>query len=159
MVFLRSLSDSKSPQVSWTLLSILTDFNNVGVWMVSTCPFTNPLVTVPRAPITIGIIVTFPSKVKVFILLFTFFQFYSMVSRNCKVHSFASSLFLFFFLYFLLLWGLIVRPRFGDLFVSQNPRGVCASHSPGQMLGSAYTICSYCQVSIPSGSPCPPSRV
>ena len=29
-----SLSDSKSPQVSWTLLSILFDFNNDIVWMV-----------------------------------------------------------------------------------------------------------------------------
>ena len=62
-----SLRDSKSPQVSRTLLSILADFNNAVVWMVSTCPliskssnpFINPLVTVQRAPITIGINVTF----------------------------------------------------------------------------------------------------
>ena len=33
--------------------------------------------------------------VEVLILLFTFFQFYSVVSRDCKVHNFASSLFLF----------------------------------------------------------------
>ena len=67
MVFHRRLSDSKSPQVSRTLLSILAVFNNAVVWMVSTrpptstCsrPFNNPLVTVPKAPITIGIIVTF----------------------------------------------------------------------------------------------------
>ena len=66
MVFHWNLSDSKSPQVSRTLLSILAVFNNVIVWMVSTCPptsnssspFSNPLVTVPNAPITIGIIVT-----------------------------------------------------------------------------------------------------
>ena len=66
MVFHWSLSDSKSPQVSRTLLGILAVFNNVIVWMVSTCPptpkssspFSNPLVTVPKAPITIGIIVT-----------------------------------------------------------------------------------------------------
>ena len=31
-----SLSDCKSPQVSWTLLSILNDFNNAVVWMVFT---------------------------------------------------------------------------------------------------------------------------
>ena len=59
-----SLSDSKSPQVSRTLLSILAVFNNAVVWMVSTrpptsSPFNNPLITVPKAPITIGIIVTF----------------------------------------------------------------------------------------------------
>ena len=67
MVFHRSLSDSKSPQVSSTLFSIMADFNNAVVWTVSTrpviskssSPCTNPLVTVPRAPITIGIIVTF----------------------------------------------------------------------------------------------------
>ena len=67
MVFHWRLSDSKSPQVSRTLLSILGVFNNAVVWMVSTRPptskpsrpFNNPLVTVPKAPITIGIIVTF----------------------------------------------------------------------------------------------------
>ena len=67
MVFHWRLSDSESPQVSRTLLSILTVFDNAVVWMVSTRPpkskssrpFNNPLVTVPKAPITIGIIVTF----------------------------------------------------------------------------------------------------
>ena len=66
MVFHWSLSDSKSPQVSRTLLSILAVLNSAVVWMVSTrpptskssSPFSNPLVTVPNAPITIGIIVT-----------------------------------------------------------------------------------------------------
>ena len=65
MVFHWSLSDSKFPQVSRTLLSILAVLNNVVVWMVSTCPptsksstpFNNPLVTVPKAPIIIGIII------------------------------------------------------------------------------------------------------
>ena len=67
MVFHWNLSDSKSPQVYRTLLSILADLNNAVVWMVSTRPliskspslFINPSVTVPRIPITIGIIVTF----------------------------------------------------------------------------------------------------
>ena len=62
-----NLSDSRSPQVSRTLLSILADLTNVVVWMVSTrphiakssSPWTNYLLTVPRAPITIGISVTF----------------------------------------------------------------------------------------------------
>ena len=62
----------------------------------------NPLVTVSKTPITIGIIVIFrfhsffqfPSKVKVLTLLFTFFQFYSVVSWDSKVSSFATSLFL-----------------------------------------------------------------
>ena len=67
MVFHWSLSDSKSLQVSKTSLSILADLNKVVVWMVSTRPIiskssssiSNLLVTVPKAPITIGIIVTF----------------------------------------------------------------------------------------------------
>ena len=58
------LSDSKSPQVSRTLLSIL---DNVVLWVVSirplisksSSPCTNLLVTVQSAPITIDIIVTF----------------------------------------------------------------------------------------------------
>ena len=66
MVFHWSLSDSKFPQVSRTLLTILAVLNNVVVWMVSTrlptskssSPFSNPLVTVPNAPIIIRIIVT-----------------------------------------------------------------------------------------------------
>ena len=66
MVFHWSLSDSKSPQISRTLLSILAVLHSAVVWTVSTRPpmskssslFTNPLVTVPNAPITIGIIVT-----------------------------------------------------------------------------------------------------
>ena len=65
MVFHWSLSDSKSPQVSRTLLSILAVLNNAVVWIVSTrsptskssSPFNNPLFTVPKAPITIIIIV------------------------------------------------------------------------------------------------------
>ena len=64
MVFHWSLSDSKSPQVSRTLFSILFV---VVVWMVfihppiskSSSPFNDPLVTVPKASITIDIIVTF----------------------------------------------------------------------------------------------------
>ena len=60
--------------------------------------------TVPKAPITSGTIVTFkfhsffqfPSKVEVLILLFTFFQFYSVVSRDSKAHNFANSLFFLF---------------------------------------------------------------
>ena len=67
MIFHWSLSHSKSPQVSRTLLSILAVLNNAVVWMVSTrpptskssTPFNNPLVTLPKAPVTIGIIVTF----------------------------------------------------------------------------------------------------
>ena len=74
-----SLSDSKSPQVSRTLLSILTNHINVVVWMVftrpfifkSSCHFINPLVTVSRVPIIIGISVTF-----------MFHSFFSSLARS-----------------------------------------------------------------------------
>ena len=65
--FFWSRSDRKSPQVSRTRLRILAVLSNAVVWIVSTrpptskssSPFNNPLVIVPKAPITIGTIVTF----------------------------------------------------------------------------------------------------
>ena len=62
-----SLSESKSPQVSRTLVSNLAELNYAVVWMVSicglfsksSCPFTSLLGIVPSAPITIGITATF----------------------------------------------------------------------------------------------------
>ena len=67
MVFLWRLSNRKFPKVSRTLLSILADLNNAVVWVAFSRPLIsessnliiNSLVTVPSAPITIGIIVTF----------------------------------------------------------------------------------------------------
>ena len=66
MVSHRSPSDSTSPQVSRTLLSILAVLNNAVLWMVFTrpptskslSPFNNPLIAATNAPITIDIIVT-----------------------------------------------------------------------------------------------------
>ena len=157
MVFHWSLRDSKSPHVSGTLLSILAVLKNAVFWMVSTwtptskssSPFKNPLVTVPKAPITNSIIITimfhsffqFSNKFEVLILLFTFFQFYSVVSRDSKVDNFASSLFFCW-----LLLGLVFWPRFGDSYVRPSPIGVCVCHFLGQVLGCAYTICWHCQI-------------
>ena len=154
MVFHWSLSDSKSPQVSWTLLSILAVLNNAVIWIVSTrpstskstSPFYNPFVTVLRAPITIGTIITFmfhsffqfSNKVAVLILLFTFFQFYSVVSRDGKINNFANSLFCCLLLLSLFLW-----PRLGDPCVCQSPIGVYVCHFLEQVQGCAYII-SWC---------------
>ena len=88
MVFHWRLSDSKSPQVSRTHLSILAVFNHAVVWMVSTRPptskssrpFNNPLVTVPKAPITIGIIVTF-----------MFHSFFNSLARSRYLSLFSHS--------------------------------------------------------------------
>ena len=43
-------------------------------------------------------------------------------------------------------WATTFWPRLDYLFVSQNPSGICASHSPGEILGCPYTICSYGQI-------------
>ena len=66
MGFHWSLRDSKSPQVSRARLRILAVLSNAVIWIVfthpptskSSRPFNNPLVIVPKAPITIGTIVT-----------------------------------------------------------------------------------------------------
>ena len=141
MVIHWSLSDSKPPQVSGTLPSILAVFINAVVWIVSTRsptskysrPFNNSFVTVPKAPVTIGIIVTFmfhgffqfSSKVKVLISLFTFFHFYFVVRWDSKVEN--------FYCFCWLLLGLVFWPRLWDPFVCQSPIGVYVCHSLGHI--------------------------
>ena len=122
MVFPWSLSGRKSPQVSRTLLSILAVLNNAVVWMVSTrpptskssSPFSNTLVTVPNAPITIGIIVTcmFDRSFSIplqdrgtYLSFFSRSLFYPVVCRDSKVDYFASSLFFFFFVDYYFVWS------------------------------------------------------
>ena len=85
----------------------------------------------------------FLSKVLVLMALFAFFQFCSVVCSDGKVHYSAGSLF-----FLLLSLGLVVWARLDDPFVSQNPRGVSTSHTRGQIPCCAYTICSYCSISI-----------
>ena len=156
MVFQWSLSDSKFPQVSRTLLSILAVLNNAVAWMVSTglptskssSPFNNPFVTVPKVPITIGIIVTF-----------LFQSFFNFLVRS-RYLSFFSHSFSF------ILWSagtakskilqvlffLLIIIRFG--FQTEIRWSVCTSksievyvcHILGQVLDCAYTICSYGQI-------------
>ena len=157
MVFHWSLSDSKSPQVSRTLLSILVVLNIAVVWMVSTPPPTskssstssNPLVTVPKAPITIGIIVTcmlhsfFNSLARSRYLSF-FSHSFSFILWSAGTAKSTILQFLFFCCWLLL--SLVFKPRLGDPCVCQNPIGVYECHFVGQELGCAYTICSYGQI-------------
>ena len=143
MVSHRSLSAIKFSQVSRTLLSILADVNDSLLWIVSTwifipksfSPFNKPLGIVPSAICTIVIIVIFIFHI--FLHLehghFAFFYFCSGVCQNDKVSYLAGSLF-----YCWLLLGLVVWPRFGNLFVSQNSRELCAFHSPRRILSFAY---------------------
>ena len=53
MVYHWSWSDSKSPQISGILLSILAVFNNAVVWTV----FTRPLISKSSSPLIIIIII------------------------------------------------------------------------------------------------------
>ena len=132
------------------LLSILDGLHNAVVWMVYTRPIIyrstrfiiNPLVTVPRASITISIAVTF-----------IFLYFYSSLAR-CRYLSFFSHSFSFtlwlagtakstiwqFSSFCWLSLGLFVWQR-----LSENPREFSPSHSPGWISVCAYTISSYGQ--------------
>ena len=126
------------------------------------------LLTVPSAPITIGITVTFmfhiffSSLAKFKYLLFFSLSFnFSLWSAETAKSPTRQFLFLFFF--FLVSLGLVVWSTSGDPFVSRNSRANSASHSPREILGCAFTICSYGQISIsctiPCGSRFPPSHV
>ena len=153
MVIHWSLSDSKFLKSPW--LSILSVLNNVVVWMVptrsstskSSSPFSNPLVTVTNAPITIGIIVTS-----------MFHRFFNSLARS-RYLSFFSHSFSFILwsagtakstilqiLFFSWLLGLVFWPRWGDPCVCQSPIGVYICYFLVQVLGCAYTICSYGQI-------------
>ena len=114
--------------------------NNEVVWMVSTrrlifmssTPSTNPLVTVPQAPITIGIIVTFMSNSFFNSLArFRYLSFFSL-SYNFTLRSAGTAKStirrVLFFCWLLL--GLVIRPILNDLSVSQTPWWVFASRSP-----------------------------
>ena len=155
MVFHWSLSDSESPHICWTLLSILTDLNNAAVWtplvlliFKSFSPRINLFGTVPKVPITTGTTVPF-----------MFHSFFNSLARS-RYLSFFSLSFHFtlwtagtakftvrqvLFSCWLLL-SLVVWLRFDDPFLSQNLGGVCASHFPVQILGCAYNFSSHGQI-------------
>ena len=127
MNFHRSFSDSKSPQVSRTLLTTLAVLNNAVVRMISTrsptfkssSPFNSPLVTVPNAPITIGIIVTFmflfliPSQGRGIYSSFDFLSVLFCGQSEQQSRQFCK----FSFFFFLLITGLVFWLRLGDPFL------------------------------------------
>ena len=159
MVSHRSLSDSNSPQVSRTRLSILADLNNAVVWILSTCPliskssnpFTNFLWFVPSAPTTIGITITFMCDF-----------FFSSLGRSKYLYLFSLSFIsplwsfgtakptirqvLFFLLLIITRSCRLTETRW--LVCISNPREFCASHSSGRTLSCVYTTCLYCQIKI-----------
>ena len=96
----------------------------------SPVPCNNPLVTVPNAPITIGVIVTFmfhsffSSLARLRYLAFCSLSVFSVVSRYSKVHNFGSYLFLL----------IIIRPGLlAEIWwlvcMSKSHRSLCVSFS------------------------------
>ena len=155
MVFHWSLCDSKSPQVSRILLSILSVLNNAIVWIVSTRsptskssrPFSNPFVTVPKAPITIGITVTFifhsffnslasSRYLSFFSHSFSFIQWSAGTAKSTILQI----LFFFFFFVDLVFWL-----RLGDPSVFQSPIGVYMCHFLAHQVVSSLILllCSF----------------
>ena len=139
MIFHRSLSDSKSPQVSRTLLSILAVLNNVVVWMVATRPATskssssynNPLVTFPKAPITIGKIVHsfFNSLARSrYLSLFSHSFSFILWSAGTAKSTIMQILSLFFFLLIIIMSGLLTEIRW-SVCMTKSHRTLCVSFS------------------------------
>ena len=108
MGFYWRLSDSKSPQVPRTLLSILDDLINSVVWMVSvllrisnsSSRFSKLLGVISSTPTTNDITVTLTFKSFFLVLwqnlsiyLFACFYFYTEVRQNSKIISAANSFF------------------------------------------------------------------
>ena len=130
MVSRLSMNDCKAPQVSRALLSILADLNNAVVWMVSTrpvisnssSPITNPLGIFPRAPTTNGITVTYvfhscfsPLARPRYLSLFSFSFIYTLWYTGTAKSTIRQVLYFCW-----LSQRLVVWPRLGDPFVSQN---------------------------------------
>ena len=148
MVFLWSMSDSKLPQISRSLLSILADLNNAVFGMLSTHvlisvssnPTINPLATLPRAPIRIGITVTF-----------MFHSFFNSLARSKYLSFFslsfnftlwsagtAKSTILFFLL--IITWSGRQAEIRWSVCVSKSQRILCVSFSGTDSVLSIYHL-------------------
>ena len=153
MVFHWSLRDSKSPQVSRTLLSILSDLNNAVVLIVSICPLisnssnslSKPLETVPSSPITIGSTatlmfnsflsyLTWSKCLSLFSLSLIFTLWSTDMAKSIILQVLFFSFFLFFFsflfFFFLFFYSILFFSiiTWSDL-LSEIRRSVCISKS------------------------------
>ena len=114
----------------------------------SSNPFTRLLVIVPSAPSIISITVTFMFQIFIFfsskvLVLVCLLAFTLSSAWEGKVHNSASSLFFSFFFFLLslrILLSQIFWAGLGDLFVSQNPRKICAFSSPGRIIISFFFL-------------------
>ena len=152
MVLHWSLSDSKSPRVSSTLLSILAVLNNAVVWLVSTrpqtskssSPFSNPFVTVPKAAITIGIIVTCMFHSFFFSLSFSFILWSARTAKSTIL------LILFFFsLLIVIRSGLLAEIKW-SVRMSKSQRSLCVSFSRTLLL--LLLLFAYIKIDVMSRS-------
>ena len=147
MVFYLSLSDSKSSQVSRTLLNILVDFIWAVVWMLSTLPII-PILSCffflskflgyysegsindwYHRHLYISQIFCFLARSKYF---FRFSPSFTFVLWSAGTAKFTTWQILFF-----LLWS-----SWGDLSLSQSPRELHAFYFQRQILVSAFTVCA-----------------
>ena len=153
-----SLRESKSPQISRTLLSILADLTNAVIWMVSTylllskssSPFANlrglfqvhqlqlvsPSGSVAASALWQGPDI-YPSFCLLLILLIGPPERQSPLFSRFSFYLFIFFIYLIFFFFcdyilvmFFFFLVIIVKLRLGDSFVSQNPRELFVSHSP-----------------------------
>ena len=123
--------------------------NNAVAWMASTrhllskssCPRTNLWwlgqefqLQMVSLSFSCSTVFQFPSKVQIHILFFAFFQFYTVVSMDCKVHN--SN----FFFIIIARFGCLVGTRW-SVFISKSQRSLKVSSSRTDV-GFAYTICS-----------------
>ena len=161
MAFYWSLSDSKSPRVFRTLLSIPADLNEAEVWMVSILPLisncsnhlSKPFGTVPRAltTTTSHLCSTFFFVLLQVLRIYLFIHvlIFSLCGKpelqnqlDDKLSlSLSLSLSLTFkknFLFFSTRSGLLARIR--NSFVCQNPGEFYSSHCLRQILICTYTI-------------------
>ena len=101
--------------------------------------------TVHKTPFTISTIATFifqssfqfSSKVEVFMLLFTFFQFYSVVSRDSKVHNSASSLSFINYFFIIVRSDLLAKIR-RSICISMYHMSLCVPFSQTEAGLSIY---------------------
>ena len=114
----------------------------------SSSPNTNRLVSTPRAPVTVGITVSYKSQ-----------SFFSSFARS-KYLTFSLSLnftsgpsgpqrtlfsgFCLFFSHLSL--RVVICPRLGNAFLSQNVSDYWALNSHGHILSCAHTFCSHGQI-------------
>ena len=142
-----SFSGRKYPWVTGIIFRILTDLNNVVVCLVSTCPHISILpVALPilqrlfkvnqiqLVSPSLPCLFVFSSRVLLGIYLCFHFLLIFTLKPAWTAKSIIPQVLIF------LVDSLVIWPRLGDLFVSQNPRKFCTSHSPGQSFGCAYTI-------------------